>query len=729
MRTGGHLRGRAVRSLGRWLLAPVVGGSGTEPLRADSQIASLGARKSRPQSRRRQGLAISMPIDGSGLKRQPRWRRGHEQEVRVEAARDRLAGGQLPPLCRVAAATAEMEGPVLGSQCRNHSHGPHPPGFGRQEVCAHENKELAKAREALPLIEDSSNCDIVKATQYGIFERCKELVEAGYDVRQPDKENVSLLHWAAINNRLDLVKFYISKGAVVDQLGGDLNSTPLHWAIRQGHLPMVILLLQYGADPTLIDGEGFSSIHLAVLFQHMPVIAYLISKGQSVNMTDVNGQTPLMLSAHKVLGPEPTGFLLKFNPSLNVVDKIHQNTPLHWAIAAGNVNAIDKLLEAGASLDIRNVKGETPLDMALQNKNRLIIHMLKTEAKMRANKNFRLWRWLQKCELFLLLMLSVITMWAVGYILDFNSDSWLLKGFLLIVLLFLTSLFPRFLVGYKSLMYLPTVFLLSSVFWIFVTWFILFVPDLAGTTFYFIFILSIVAFLYFFYKTWATDPGFTKASEEERKMNIITLAETGCLDFRTFCTSCLIRKPLRSLHCHVCNSCVARYDQHCLWTGRCIGFGNHHYYIFFLFFLSIVCDWIIYESFIYWSNHCVTTFKADGLWTYLNQIVACSPWVVYIFTLASFHFSWSTFLLLNQLFQIAFLGLTSHERTSLLKQSRHMKQTLSLRRTPYNLGFIQNLADFFQCGCFGLVKPCAVDWTSQYTMVFHPAKEKVLRSV
>ncbi|XP_063639981.1 palmitoyltransferase ZDHHC13 isoform X14 [Pan troglodytes] len=450
---------------------------------------------------------------------------------------------------------------------------------------------------------------------------------------------------------------------------------------------MVILLLQRGADPTLIDGEGFSSIHLAVLFQHMPIIAYLISKGQSVNMTDVNGQTPLMLSAHKVIGPEPTGFLLKFNPSLNVVDKIHQNTPLHWAVAAGNVNAVDKLLEAGSSLDIQNVK------------------------------------------LFLLLMLSVITMWAVGYILDFNSDSWLLKGCLLVTLFFLTSLFPRFLVGYKNLVYLPTAFLLSSVFWIFMTWFILFFPDLAGAPFYFSFIFSIVAFLYFFYKTWATDPGFTKASEEEKKVNIITLAETGSLDFRTFCTSCLIRKPLRSLHCHVCNSCVARYDQHCLWTGRCIGFGNHHYYIFFLFFLSMVCGWIIYGSFIYWSSHCATTFKEDGLWTYLNQIVACSPWVLYVLMLATFHFSWSTFLLLNQLFQIAFLGLTSHERISLQKQSKHMKQTLSLRKTPYNLGFMQNLADFFQCGCFGLVKPCVVDWTSQYTMVFHPAREKVLRSV
>jgi len=29
-------------------------------------------------------------------------------------------------------------------------------------------------------------------------------------------------------------RYYISKGAIVDQLGGDLNSTPLHWATRWG---------------------------------------------------------------------------------------------------------------------------------------------------------------------------------------------------------------------------------------------------------------------------------------------------------------------------------------------------------------------------------------------------------------------------------------------------------------------------------------------------------------
>nr|XP_028584636.1 palmitoyltransferase ZDHHC13-like [Podarcis muralis] len=92
-----------------------------------------------------------------------------------------------------------------GRECKNHSHGPlgH---HGHSWSNMYEEKDLPKEQDVLPFAEDYSNFDIVKATQYGLLDRCQELVEAGYDVRQPDKENVTLLHWAAINNRLDLVK-------------------------------------------------------------------------------------------------------------------------------------------------------------------------------------------------------------------------------------------------------------------------------------------------------------------------------------------------------------------------------------------------------------------------------------------------------------------------------------------------------------------------------------------
>ncbi|KAJ7344577.1 hypothetical protein JRQ81_000527 [Phrynocephalus forsythii] len=569
-----------------------------------------------------------------------------------------------------------MEG--TGRECKNHSHGAlHHHGHSWHNM--YENKDLMKVQDVQPFVEDYSNFDIVKATQYGLLERCQELVEAGYDVRQPDKENVTLLHWAAINNRLDLVKFFISKGAVVDQLGGDLNSTPLHWAIRQGHLSMVILLLKFGADPALIDGEGYSSLHLAVLFQHMPVIAYLISKGQSIDTTDRNGQTPLMLSAHKVIGMEPTRFLLKFNPSLKAVDNVEKNTALHWAILAGNVNAVDLLLEAGSSLDIKNVKGERPLDLAHQTKNRVLIHLLSEEEKMRERRTSRFMKVLEKNEFLLLLISSLLLIWAIGCVADLNSDSWLLKGTLLIVIFVAVSFFA-----------------------------------------------SMVGVLYYFYKTVRTDPGYIKTTEEEIKKNIISLAESGSLDFRTFCTSCLVKKPLRSMHCHTCNSCVARYDQHCIWIGRCVGVGNHSYFVLFLLFFSMMNIWAVYGGILYWSEHCTTTYHQDGAWTSFTQIVSCSPWVLYIFTLISFHTLWSAMLLILELYQIAFLGLTSHERISLWKQSKRSKHPISLRKTPYNHGCLQNLADFFQCRCCGMFRPNTVDWTKQYTQtLLSPTERKV----
>ena len=50
--------------------------------------------------------------------------------------------------------------------------------------------------------------------------------------------------------------------------------------MRQGHLPMVIQLMRYGADPSIADGEGYRALHLAILFQHMAIAAYLMAKGQ-----------------------------------------------------------------------------------------------------------------------------------------------------------------------------------------------------------------------------------------------------------------------------------------------------------------------------------------------------------------------------------------------------------------------------------------------------------------
>ncbi|KAH9503351.1 Palmitoyltransferase zdhhc17 [Bulinus truncatus] len=199
--------------------------------------------------------------------------------------------------------------------------------------------------------------DIVRATQYGVIQKVQELIEAGYDVNQMDHENVSLLHWAAINNRTEIVYYFVSKGAIVDRFGGHLDSTPLHWATRQGHLSMVVQLMSYGADPSLRDGEGCSCIHLASQFGHTAIVAYLIAKGQDVDMQDKTGMTPLMWSANRVFGYDPTRLLLTFGASLTKKDKVCGQTALHWACASGNHLVIKMLLNKGANIHELNAKG------------------------------------------------------------------------------------------------------------------------------------------------------------------------------------------------------------------------------------------------------------------------------------------------------------------------------------------------------------------------------------
>jgi len=58
------------------------------------------------------------------------------------------------------------------------------------------------------LSQDQSSFNLVEASQYGVLQRCIELVEnENVSVVDGDGEGITVLHWAAINNRIPVARY------------------------------------------------------------------------------------------------------------------------------------------------------------------------------------------------------------------------------------------------------------------------------------------------------------------------------------------------------------------------------------------------------------------------------------------------------------------------------------------------------------------------------------------
>jgi len=68
--------------------------------------------------------------------------------------------------------------------------------------------------------------------------------------------------YAVVNGHLEIVKELMAAGAHINERSRH-NRTPLMHAAKHGHTDIVIYLIQYGADISLVDRNGMSAADLA----------------------------------------------------------------------------------------------------------------------------------------------------------------------------------------------------------------------------------------------------------------------------------------------------------------------------------------------------------------------------------------------------------------------------------------------------------------------------------
>ena len=107
---------------------------------------------------------------------------------------------------------------------------------------------------------------------------------------------VALLHVAATNGDLVMVRELLKRGASVDirsHAYGGVVSTPLMDAAYGGHLSVVLALLQYSASPDLQDIDGNTALTLAASKGHEACVQVLLQRKANTKLLTKEGRTAL----------------------------------------------------------------------------------------------------------------------------------------------------------------------------------------------------------------------------------------------------------------------------------------------------------------------------------------------------------------------------------------------------------------------------------------------------
>lgn len=105
---------------------------------------------------------------------------------------------------------------------------------------------------------------------------------------------------------------------------------------------------------------------LAAFNGHSRVVRFLLDQKAEPNTRDTTGRTALMYAA-TINQVDSVTALLDAKAEVDLVDNDEGFTALMFAAGEGHTAIIDRLLQAGARSEIKDIDGDTALDFAKRN--------------------------------------------------------------------------------------------------------------------------------------------------------------------------------------------------------------------------------------------------------------------------------------------------------------------------------------------------------------------------
>lgn len=196
---------------------------------------------------------------------------------------------------------------------------------------------------------------------------------------QKNELNATLLDIARFYNYKDTMKVLINKGSDVNVGYG----SPLRYACTSQDLEMVRLLLKNGADPDpknyqdpVFNKMTKTALYIALNLNDLNIVKELLG----TNKVDLNYSDRGQQYLYKVIEDnnlEALKLLLIYNINVNSANK-YLSYPIIDAVSRANINIkiVEKLIEYGVNVNVKNSKDTTALMMASSNNRLDIVKLL-----------------------------------------------------------------------------------------------------------------------------------------------------------------------------------------------------------------------------------------------------------------------------------------------------------------------------------------------------------------
>jgi len=261
------------------------------------------------------------------------------------------------------------------------------------------NNDLASLRSLIKTSgvntrDQRESTPLMYAAAYGSIDAMKLLLGAGAAVNSKNAFGATALMWCA--NDFAKVGLLVEKGADVNARSKQGRTPLVIAAAHSGNFEVVKFLVEHGAN--LSNRKSAAEEHAAaapeasglpasrktassVLAEaadanDTETLRYLIEKGADVDARNEIGDTPLLLAA-SYGNVEIVKLLLTKGADVNAVDApegmrvkngpltLGNFTPLLYAAAYGGYDTVKILLDAGANVNAQDVRGMTPLMLAI----------------------------------------------------------------------------------------------------------------------------------------------------------------------------------------------------------------------------------------------------------------------------------------------------------------------------------------------------------------------------